>query len=274
MSMIALDQYYYLLQAYDALGRRLFGREWTGQDLLQPRIDPPEILAERRAPLEQKLKAIDARDDEGAAAMQRLMSEEERDRLKEEKAALFAERAELQQDLGRLPALNDDYRRSYDAYARSEKAKAMLFGALNSGSVKAQAGLGMLIDWPYWSRARRFRCDLDLSLVILPHTFSSRRRDSVLIRKDHFDAWLKTVTPLSPELIAQLEPEALCRAWLRELGQKHPDRSPFKKTAMRADAKRDFRVSANVFDRLWDDVVPVTWKRAGAPKGARKSAAQ
>ena len=108
----------------------------------------------------------------------RLLSKEERDRLNEERAALFAERAKLQQVLRRVPAPNDDYQRSHDAYARSEKAKAMLLDALNSGAVKAQAGLGMLIDRTYRSPSQRSRCYLNLSLIILPDTFSSRRRES------------------------------------------------------------------------------------------------
>ena len=68
MSMIGLDQYYYLLQACDALGRRLFGSKWSPQDFTQPRLDPPEILAERRAPIERRLDEVNARDDEIEAA--------------------------------------------------------------------------------------------------------------------------------------------------------------------------------------------------------------
>ncbi len=50
--MFPFDQYYFLLHAYDVLGRHLYGPDWTGQELKETPLDAPEIVEQMRAPLE------------------------------------------------------------------------------------------------------------------------------------------------------------------------------------------------------------------------------
>ena len=174
--MLPLDQYHFLLQAYDRLGRHLYGAEWTGQEILQPRLDPPEDVQVQREPLERQIGEVNAREDKIRAIISVTTDETLIAALEHEKGDQFSKRAQLQKDLRQLPKPDENYRRCYDAYARAEKAKAILFDALTSEAIKAQASLGMLIDWPGWGRMRGFRYDLDLSLVILPRTISGKRR--------------------------------------------------------------------------------------------------
>jgi hypothetical protein len=142
--MFPFDRYYFLLHAYDVLGRHLYGTDWTGQELMAARLDAPEVIEQKRAPFESRIAAVNARDDEIRAAVGRETKEELVAALRQESEALFVERVQLQRTLYRLPTPNDDYRRSYVAYERAEKTKAVLTEALESEAIRAQAGTGMM----------------------------------------------------------------------------------------------------------------------------------
>jgi hypothetical protein len=237
---------------------------------MEPRLDAPEVIGQGRAPFEHRIAAVNARDDEIRAAIGRETKEKLVAALRLESEALFAERAQLQATLHRMPIPRDDYRRSYGAYERAEKTKAVLAEALESEAIRAQAGTGMMIEWPTWSRTPGFRWYLPLSLVVMPRSVSGLRRATILIRKQEFDTWVQSVLPLAPNRLEQLDPEARCRAWLIELARAHPLARPEKKLALRDEAMRQFGISARVFDHLWKIHAPPAWKESGAPKGQRE----
>lgn len=268
--MSSLDQCYFLLHAYDLLGEHLYGKDWTAQELKQPRLEPPAATEEQRAPFETQIAQINARDDEIGAALKRETKDEFVAALMRERKELFAARAQLQATLHSLPTPNEDYRRSYAAYERAEKTTAVLMEALENRAIQAIAATGLVIDWPTWSATPGFRCYLPLSLVVMPRSISGIRRAAVLIRQQEFNAWLQDVPPLTPDRVDQLPAEAKCRAWLSALVQTNPLVRPQRKEVLRDEAIRLFGISARGFDRLWETLVPKTWKQSGSPKGPRK----
>jgi ribosomal protein S24E len=206
--MFPFDQYYFLLHAYDVLGRHLYGTDWTGQELMEARLDAPEVVEQQRAPFERRIAEVNARHDEIRAAIRREIKEELVTALRQESEALFVERAQLQGGLHRLPIPNEDYRRSHVAHRRAEKTQAFLIEALESDAIRAQAGMGIMIHWSAWSKTPGFRCYLPLSLVVMPRSVSGLRRATVLIRRQEFDTWLQCVPTVGAEPLGAAGPRS------------------------------------------------------------------
>ena len=77
--------------------------DWTGQELKETLLDPPENVERKRAPLEKRIAEVNARSDELRAEIGRETKTDLMRALRNEAAALFRERAELQAALYRVP---------------------------------------------------------------------------------------------------------------------------------------------------------------------------
>ena len=89
-----LDSYYFILHAYDKLGRRLYGRDWTGQEVWLGDLESPESLEQLRKPHEDALVKLDQRQDELEAKLAATVSQRAIDTINSELENLFRERAE------------------------------------------------------------------------------------------------------------------------------------------------------------------------------------
>lgn len=267
--MLPIESYYFLLHAFDVLGRRLFGEEWTRQEYRQAPLPSPEEVTAERAPLEQRIAELDARQEEIEQDIGRSLSAGQLDSLKGDKAALITERTACRERLSHLYRIDDRYRHEYETFTRRRETEKRLFGALASGQLAASYGGLCNLDWEGWSRERGFKVYLETSLVVAPRLRGGARRASVLIPRDAFDEWLKTVLPITAGAIATLSPEEQCRAWLTSLaasGQK-----PKAKTALCEEALKRFPgLGPRGFRRVWDLHVPASWRRKGRPDAPGK----
>ena len=264
--MLPLEEYYFLLHAFDRLGRRLYPSEWTGDEFEQSPMNSPEVIAARREPIEKGLSEIGLEIDAARAAIARTTDEAEIAAHKERLPQLFEERSDLQ-----IVCADVDSTTTITASLRPIKGELRPRQCCSARSkpenIHAQYGRGLMIDWAAWSRERGFKCYLALSLVAAPRLRSGMRRATVLIRRDEFEKWLQLTWPDDPAARAAMSMEQRCEEWLADFVRKSDGKKPLGKPSIYADAKRDIPgLPRRVFDRVWSGrVVPPLWRKKGAP---------
>jgi hypothetical protein len=263
--MLPLEEYYFLLHAFDRLGRHLF-EEWSGDELAQRPTCPLRFIAATRDPLDKHIADIHARWDELDGENRRILDGDKIEKNSVAMAALLEERNALQQRLLSFPQVNDDYRRDRGAFERQRIAKTLLLGALQSGVIRAQFGTGLIIDWATWEHYPGFRCSLELSLVMAPRVLSQQRRGTALIRRVEFDAWLSKTfpktEPVAPE--ESLTPVDRCEGWLLKLTRDSDGKRPGTRDAILARAREAISgLTERQFLVAWSRVAPEDWKKSG-----------
>ncbi len=257
-----VGSYYLLLEAYDLLGRRLYGRTWTGTEITARPLRPPEEIAAEHEALTRRIEALDARLAELSAEQMRLVQEDALADNERKREALLHQRQELTTRLERLPTADAQYRDKHDAFRRRVETETRLITALAEGELAAVIGFQLELPRHVWRGERGFKYYLDLSLAVVPRTMSAKRHDSVLLRTDAFDAWIETISPVvtgDPDL---LPAEAMCIRYLRDVVKKGPKEHP--KPAYLEEALALIPdLSRRQFNRLWAQEVPQNWKRSG-----------
>lgn len=266
--MFSDDSHYYLLQAFDRLGRHLFGEEWTGQEFQARPTRKPEAVAAEAAPIEARLAEIQKAQNALTEAKRRTTNADEVARLADELERLEMERREDLASLQQIAQTIESAHRDWPAFSRHSRTYDTLFSALRSERLQAEAVDGMQIEWPVWEQEPGFVCYLNLSLVHVARYRSSARRMSVIIRKEAFETWRKTVDPINEKALAEIPPEQRCRAWLP--GFMAAQTLPVPKPDVRAEAQQLFPgLSTRAFDRVWSDTAPKDRRRGGRPKASR-----
>ena len=265
--MLPLENYYFLLHAFDVLGRRLYPTDWTGDEFDQRDMEAPGEVAAKLKPVDEKLAEIDAELEANAAAIRRETGEAEMASLQQKRVELFANRTAALDERRPLQKLDDTYSRDYAAYQRRIKTEEALFGALESGKIRAQYGRSLLLDWASWSHEPGFKCYLELSLLKAPHRRSGLSRAAVLIRREEFDQWLQTRWPTDPVARAAMLMEQRCEEWLANFVRDNDGKKPSSKSMIYVSAKKALTgLPRRLFDRVWSgQVVPADWRRKGAP---------
>lgn len=265
--MRSLDAHYFLLHAFDRLGRRLHGDEWDAQEYkVAPCRSPEEIEAQRRE-LQNGLDEIAAKIDALNGQIGKTVNADEIASFKQRMDELEAARTDIREVFYRLPHDMTGPQRDWDRHTRKQQTELLLLQALTDEKLFAYEPGGMRIEWRSWSLYPGFKCSLDLSLIRVPAHCSGQRRMSVLLHKEDFDKWLQTVLPVSESALAQTSPEDRCRAWLVEIAL--PSAPPARKAEMCSEAMQRFPgLSERAFNRLWDAIAPEHWKKSGRRKGA------
>lgn len=259
------EHYHFLLDAYDRLGKHLFGPEWSGQEIQLSPVPPPEKLEESRRPLENKIAAFDARLAELANDRKRLLSESALVENMRKDATLIEERAGLLSQLSQMPEPDESYRNRYAAFRRRVVSEQRLVDALKHGALNAVMLGGFMVPDRLWHGAHGFKYYLDLSLVVMPRTESGRRRATLLVPKDQFESWLQGVKPEFIDEASPPSPEQLCRAWFRGLVRTSAGR--VRKGDCLQEARENITgLSVRQFNRVWDNEAPPFWKSSGRPK--------
>ncbi|MRG73928.1 hypothetical protein GH722_19390 [Alphaproteobacteria bacterium HT1-32] len=94
--MINFDDYYFLLHAYDVLGRHLYGDGWDGTEYKQDSVPSPSEVDEKRKPHIESIQLIEPRLNEIAKAISKEVRAEAIHKLKTEEADLLARRGQHQ----------------------------------------------------------------------------------------------------------------------------------------------------------------------------------
>lgn len=267
--MLIVDDFYFLLHAFDRLGRYLFGESWTGQEFKSRSLPTPDEVAADRAPLEAHREELDGRLRRIDEALSRAILQADIDRLKGERAALILEQTEVRSRLFAMPSATDGYRLDWEDFSRRQRTEHILLDALQTGRINAQFAEGQIIDWSGLHRDREFKVYLALSQVKAPRLRSPIRRGAALIRRNAFDEWLKGILPIHPGAIASLSPEEQCRAWIVGLG--NSGQKPKPKPELWEEAQGLFPgLSKKAFERLWAQHAPDSWRRKGRPQSPKK----
>lgn len=263
--------FYFLEEAFDLLGRHLYASQWDGREITARPIAAPTNVDEQRAELtagiaeldgvihalnEQRSKCVDSAEMEAISAKR---SEEEE------------ERQRLTLAIGKLPYFDDHDRRRLEIWQRRTTAHETLLDAFRAGHLKAWSARGLemtLIDPELWRREHRgFACYLDLSLVVLPRTWSGQRRGVVKIRIQDFQNWLASVLPVAVEAVGTLSKEDRARIWLQDFVRENAHRVVLKREVHEAMDKAVGDPGKRAFKRLWETHVPAAWRKRGRRHG-------
>lgn len=265
----SVDQYF-LFQAYELLGEKLYGPEWTGGEytLRALNVITPEQLEVRRQSIEAKIADQNRQIASHRERIRRSVNAKEIASAQRNVKREIEARSKLDRALFELSRSDNSYRNDFAASQRHFTTEGYLIQALRKGEIGARAGFGMLIPAEKWNSASGFKFHFDLSLVIFPRDFSNHRRGSVTIPRLEYDAWLGQQIPLVPDENNPVAPDVLCREYLRGVVVmgKTMSRDEYRDEALR----RIPGLSERRFKQLWSEVVPPGFKLAGRRRGRKK----
>jgi len=258
-----LDQYYFLLQAFDQLGRHLYRAEWTGREAFAAPAEDPEILASKYRELQDKLDQIDVDLLSLRQKGGRLESGSEKEQIDQQLFSLQKEEQELLNKRSALPHYRDTMVTDYDQYQRGQKVREILFAGFADQHISAMFGIEQIIDWKIWRGFDEFEISIPLSRVMAPPQYSSLSEAVVFVSKPSFDQWHLKLQPLvetEPKVLSTKEKAIRLIALLAE------QNSDMKKDeclqAMKAELPD---LTQNAFNGIWRDHAPAHWKKPGRP---------
>lgn len=257
------EQFYFLLEAYDRLGARIFGHTWTGNEIIERPTKSPDEVFEERQPLEVEIKKIDTKVARLQSKASAVISGDGLAKIDRQKKSLLAKRSDLSIRLSDLPTVNQDYKDRFAAYQRRLRTETCLFGALQKGETSAQVYGGFILRKELWQGTRGFKCYLELSLAVLPRELSGKRRGTIVFPKGQFENWLKGIRPKVIDDENPPSPYDLCVIYLRE--QAKGSKVKIKPRYLEEAQRQIPELSERDFLRAWAQEVPPSWKRRGRP---------
>lgn len=265
------DLHCVLREAYDRLGHHLFGDQWTGYEIDEDRLAPPEEIEAKRAPIEAQLLKIDNDLKSAAELSGRLVKSDDMARADEKSKALSAERESLFRQLrDGIHDPNDSYRTRYAAYQRRAKTEALLIEALGKEKIEGIYGSNMILPGYVWRGERCFRYYLDCSIAVVPRHVSAIRRGTVFVKKSSFANWLKSVAPETYAVAARRSTEERCAEFLLEKIRETSGEQARARDEYFEEARTLIpELSRDGFLRVWGNTVPESWRGRGRRKWHR-----
>jgi hypothetical protein len=254
---------YTLTDTVELIGRRLYSDTWTSFEYMYaaPVRVPTEIAAER-APLEEELGTIESQIDAINREIAAILEGQKIERLKKRRRTLETRADGLRAELRQLP-LNDIILQTYNSHIRWHQAKDALVDAIRQFRLKVHDGRGHELNHSVWLDPR-FRCYIDLSIVVNSKTAGSPRRQAARIDRDAFKNWLASINPLVEPPSAPAVQERLTEYVRREIdvarGVKHKTKSELLESAK----KEIPGVTKRMFEHVWASETPAEWRKAGA----------
>ena len=256
---------YLLFEAFEALGRRLYGHMWTGEELSTITVPDAHDAAAKAALLKDQKASIEEEITTIEALIRRTVTEAEIALLKERLAQAKNNRGELGHLLFQAEP-TDTHWESYRANNRRDHVLEVLVSALAQRRLEGSAVGGFVIPDHFWSgQAPHFWFDVPLSMARVPKTFSSRRRFLLTIPEDQFDAWLAGILPSVISENTEVSPELLCENFLARFVDEAPGRrQPMAKIGIYKKARSEIpQLSRRQFDRVWARITPWSWQKRG-----------
>ena len=273
ISAVSFRETHTLSDAVERIGRRLYAHTWTGDEHFQQKVKSPEELANIRAPLEKKLNEASTELSEIDRAIHRTIDNREIEELKKQRLHTQSDWNNLNLQLNHeLPAQNDYTRTVYESYDRYRKAESTLLDAVRQRQIMVHDGHGHELSPSVWTHPK-FRYCIELSIVVNSKMSGEPRRQAARIDRDPFEKWLATVKPLV-ESLRPLSVEERLDDFLKQevLAAKIAPKKTKPKYCAAAKAEIP-DVTKRMFDRIWSEVVPSTWRHGGRPKSGKSSQA-
>jgi hypothetical protein len=256
-----LNNYYLLLQAYDRLGRHLYRNEWTGREAFSSPSDDPDILKAKHKELDDQLDAIGLEKTGLFQRGGRLETGLEKEQIDQRLFKLQKDEQTLLNRKSALPSYQETMVADYDHYLRGQRVREILFAGFADKKIKAQFGLSLIIDWKIWRDFESFEISIPLSLAAAPPEYSSHGKAAVLVTKEPFIQWLKTLQPLVESEAETLSVKEQAIRFMVKLGETHP---LIKKDDCWKTVKTQVPdITRNMFNDVWKDHAPTHWKKQG-----------
>jgi hypothetical protein len=267
---LQIRKHYLLSEAFELVGRRLFGRTWTGTEYAQRPTPSPDEIAATREPYETSLTNLSRDLTEIESQIARSLDQAvlaqaaERKQRIEEQLTLLRTTLHLE-----LSEPNEAMRDQWETYQRRVAAERTLKDAIREHRFGVDDGRGNQIHPLVWTDDPRFRCYVELSIAVTAKRSGTPRVQPVRIEEHSFDSWLRTLGPLvaheppKDELPPVEKARALIRKWVAE-----SDGVQLKsKAAYMADAQERIKgLSERGFDQAWAIEAPPSWKKHGKRK--------
>jgi hypothetical protein len=287
MPTFDLTAHYSLLQAFDLIGRRIFGDDWTGSEAWTRRSDDPAVTMKERAAVGRELAEIEQQ----IAALGIQINYPENESQKAEAQAKYQELSDLRrtgEDRYRhFPVEYDTWIADHAAYARRSQVEDIIMGAFSSRELDLVFGAGQVLPWEDWRHRPGFKVYINLSLIRMPDRYISRHgivqsdRDSTVspsnpyrepgryvafVKAETFNDWLGKFAP-NPDSPGSLAPEAQCRSMIKEMVLMNHNSVPKKEDCWQECKRRIPKLSERAFNRQWADLTPDDWKAGGRRPG-------
>ncbi|MDK9721940.1 MAG: hypothetical protein OEL53_12240 [Rhodospirillales bacterium] len=264
MTHLFRNSHYFLIEAFQLLGKRLFGPEWQEDELNAPRLEAPHIVAAQRAPLEAEIAELDNLVSGIDQSISRNIDMKAIEAFQEERANHFARRQEIIASLRNVYVTDLSYQSRHAAYVRRTETETRLFDALRSDNILSNILGGIVLNGSHWQNRPGYRHIIDLSLIVLPKLVYSKRRGTVLLPMAAFDAWLDTVMPIVINPASPPSPDLLCAQFLRRVFAQGEPYAYQKKQGFRAAARQAVPgLSDRAFNRAWGNTAPDSFKKGG-----------
>ncbi|MBF0168090.1 MAG: hypothetical protein HQL45_10710 [Alphaproteobacteria bacterium] len=264
MTLLVRDNHYFLIEAFQLLGKRLFGPEWQGDEWKAEKLDAPDVVVAKRTPLEAELSESDRQIAQIEDAISKNVKADKIENLKQEKRGLLARQQDIHKALRNLYVPDKCYQSRYAAFVRRHETEARLSEALRTDSIPSRILGGIILNGSHWQSRAGYRHMIDLSLIVLPRLVYSKRRGTVLVPMAECGAWLETLMPIVVDPEAPPSPEFQCVEFLRQIfakGEPYPYST--KLQYLEAATRKFPGLSKRAFDRVWGNHAPDSQKKRG-----------
>jgi hypothetical protein len=259
------NNHYYLLQAFDLLGRQLYPDSWTGYEHESREVISPEELKARRDPLEREVEELkqvwaDASND----LKERLPTAEERAAISAKIDSVRDRCNELEELLFEMGKPDASHIRDYNKWQRMIEVRDRLYEAFRTEALKPLFDGSTFIEWDYWLRNDGCKIFLPISMMTTSRNMSGKRRGSVTVEKVPFDKWLSRIEP------REGENSHLSRARTEFTNEILKEAESGERTRYRDDwihvGTEKYGLSANEAKKIWQANTLPKWRRKGRPK--------
>jgi hypothetical protein len=258
---------YTLSDAVELVGRHLYSHTWTGREyFFTLPVDSPQEIVAKREPLEKQRDAAIAEFREIEKAILATTNAEEISHLMVRRESAESRSQILNTQIVLDHPMNEGVVETYESHVRHKCATETLIDSIRQSRLNVHDGRGRFLSPWVWTDSR-FRCDIELSIVINPKTAGGIRRQAARIDREPFDVWLKTIprlveriAPDRPEI--SVAPEKQCESAITNWVESR--RIPINRTAASLELKRHIPdLSERAFLRAWAKCAPDSWKKSG-----------
>ena len=183
-----IRNYYALSDAFQELGIRLFGDEWTGYEIRGDKEEDPSPLIKKRKPLEKELDRINHEHIAKSDERQKAVSQNEILNLNHQIRELDKQRGDISQQIYELTDDRDPDAKRHAQWVRYDTALGHFLRALIDKKIEVFCLSGRIVPNYFWQeKPEGFNFDLESSLIYWPSSESNSKFSAGRINNIKFD---------------------------------------------------------------------------------------